>query len=129
MSAGGLVLCVEDVPDIGLLLRHILHSLPIEVVHAHDGLAALDVMAGRRPDLIVLDLMLPRMGGWEFLERVRANEDWCDIPVVILSVRDGADDRKRAGDLKVAHYMTKPFMPKSLQQVVRNLLGLDETDA
>jgi CheY-like chemotaxis protein len=129
MATKGLVLCVEDEPDIGLLLERTLDSLPVEVILMRDGLEALDMMAERQPDLIVLDLMLPRISGWEFLERVRANEDWRSIPVVILSVRSGSDDRRRGKDLEVAHYMTKPFVPRHLQQVVTELLGLEDSDA
>jgi DNA-binding response OmpR family regulator len=129
MSAKQVAFCVEDEPDIGLLLSRILENLSVEVVHLPDPQVALDKMAEQRPDLIVLDLMLPSMTGWDFLERVRKNEEWKDIPVIVLSVRTGSADRQRASDLHVAHYMTKPFVPKELQRVVREILGLAEQDA
>ena len=74
----------------------------------------------------VLDLMLPRISGWDFLEQVRANEKWRDIPVVILSVRGESEDRRRGQALNAAHYMTKPFVPRDLQKVVKELLGLED---
>lgn len=120
-----MVWCVEDEPDIGLLLSRILENLSIDVVHIHDPQIALDRMESQRPDLIVLDLMLPSMTGWDFLEQVRKNEKWKDIPVIILSVRTGSADRLRANELGVAHYMTKPFVPTELQRVVREILDLD----
>jgi DNA-binding response OmpR family regulator len=123
-----MVWCVEDEPDIGLLLSRILENLSIDVVHIHDPQIALDKMETQRPDLIVLDLMLPSMTGWDFLERIRKNEKWKDIPVIILSVRTGSGDRLRANELGVAHYMTKPFVPTELQRVVREILDLDERE-
>ena len=97
MPASRFVLCVEDEPDIGLLLERTLdmNSPSIEVVISPNGVDALEKMAERQPDLIVLDLMLPRISGWDFLEQVRANEKWRDIPVVILSVRGESEDRRR----------------------------------
>jgi len=128
MSARDVVWCVEDEPDIGLLLSRVLENLSVDVVHIHDPQIALDKMATERPDLIVLDLMLPSMTGWDFLEQVRENEAWREIPVVILSVRSGGADRQRASELKVAHYMTKPFVPTELQRVVREILDLNERE-
>lgn len=124
MTAAKLILCIEDEPDIGGLLERTLERLPVEVALVSNGLTALETMAERLPDLIVLDLMLPQMSGWDFLERVRENEDWQGLPVVVLTVRSGREDRKKGEELGIAEYITKPFMPRHLQEVVTTLLEI-----
>jgi DNA-binding response OmpR family regulator len=122
------VLCVEDEPDIGWLIDRALDDLPVDFILENNGVDALEQMSERQPDLIILDLMLPRVSGWDFLDQVRANDKWGQIPVIVLTVRSGREDRKRGEELGVAHYMTKPFMLGRLQQVVRELLDLEESD-
>src|SRR5579884_3255535 len=80
-----LILVVEDEPSIRHLVRAILEVDDYEISEAEDGTTALDQLRQRRPDLVLLDLSLPDMDGWTFLERCRAEPNCCDVPVVVLS--------------------------------------------
>ncbi len=124
-----LILCLEDEPDIRMLLERTLVSLPVAINMTHDATQALAEMAKSRPDLIVTDLQLPGISGWEFLEQVRTRDEWKEIPALVLSVRSAPENRRKGRELKVAKYMTKPFVPRHLQQVVQDLLGISDENS
>jgi len=100
------VLVVEDEPDIGALLGDLLESRGYRALVADDGRAALRLFHERRPDLVVLDLGLPGMDGWETLHRIR---DLSDAPVLILTARAAEEDKVRALHGGADDYMVKPF--------------------
>lgn len=128
MSENPVVLLVEDEPDIGLLLERTLASLPVEVVLAGDGVDALRALTKKPIKLTVLDLMLPDMTGWEILEQMRAREDWREMPVIVLSVRGEPEDIRRSKELNVSKYLTKPFVPRHLQELVLELLDIEKPE-
>jgi putative two-component system response regulator len=76
-------------------------------------------MGSRRPGLVLLDLMLPDMDGFEVCRRMRANAATRDVPVVVLSALNEADSRRRAKELDVLEYLTKPFDPDALMDAVQ----------
>jgi putative two-component system response regulator len=93
-----------------------------EIVVALDGESALDIVAEDKPDLILLDIMMPGIDGFEVLERLKASPATVDIPVVILSARTGADDWARGLELGAADYLTKPFdIPDVKACIIRHL--------
>jgi CheY-like chemotaxis protein len=113
------VLVVEDDSPIRTMLVDLLHDAGYRVVEAADGSEAIRHLRERRPDLIVLDLMMPRMSGWQFLERSRADLDQQNIPVVILSAIRGDSDYPAT--LGVAAWFTKPLDVERFLGVVGDL--------
>jgi DNA-binding response OmpR family regulator len=120
-SAKRHVLVVEDDSPIRDLVADLLADAGYAVVQASDGLEALQQLKATRPDLIVLDLMLPRMSGWQFLEQSRAELEQGHIPVLILSAIQGRGDYPNA--LGVAGWFTKPIDMDRFLGAVENLTG------
>jgi two-component system KDP operon response regulator KdpE len=111
----GKVLVVDDDPQILRAVRTSLHGHSYEVLTAGNGETALDVLPDADVDLIVLDLGLPGIGGHEVIRRVRA---WSEVPIIVLSVRDGQGDKVAAFDAGADDYVTKPFgMPELLARM------------
>jgi CheY-like chemotaxis protein len=95
-SATGQVLLVDDDDMVRRGVRLALEPIGWRVTEAENGRLALDSLAAARPDVIILDLMMPKMDGFEFLDELRARPDWRDIPVVVITAKDLTDaDRSR----------------------------------
>jgi DNA-binding response OmpR family regulator/DNA-binding CsgD family transcriptional regulator len=117
------VLVIDDEPDIRHLIRINLELDGYRVVLAADGAEGLEVVARRRPDVIVLDVMMPTIDGWEVLSRLKASNDLATVPVVMLTVRADTMDRLRGGIEGAIRYLTKPFSPPQLRDAVRDALS------
>jgi DNA-binding response OmpR family regulator len=87
-----------------------------------DGLQALEQVREKRPDLIILDIMMPHMDGWQVLQQLRQDEELRDIPVVVLTARTGDADIIRGWELGADDYITKPFSPLALVKTVQMVL-------
>ena len=122
------ILVVDDEPDIRQLVRFTLGLDGHEVVEAQDGGEALDVVARHRPDLIVLDVMMPEVSGWDALTRLKADGDARvrHIPVVMLTALSSAMDRARGGIEGAVRYLAKPIAPDDLRSTVTEALIGDE---
>ncbi len=118
-SVGGRVLVVEDDEEIADVLRRSLRAEGYEVRAAADGIEALDLAAGYMPDLVVLDLGLPRLDGVEVCRRLRAEGD---VPILILTARAETEDRVAGLDSGADDYLVKPFERKELLARIRALL-------
>lgn len=116
------VLAVDDDDVIRGLLQVNLEMEGYDVMAAVDGRDALAKVAERRPDLILLDVMMPYVSGWEVVERLKANVETRDIPVVFLSARAMEADIRKGLELGVERYVTKPFDPIDLMGLVGALL-------
>ena len=118
------ILVAEDDPDLQSLLRHALESDGYAVYIAADGQEALDQYDALSPDLLVLDIMMPRLSGFEVLRELRG-DDACrqDVPVLVLTARSGEDDVLAGFELGVDDYLTKPFVIGELRARVRALLA------
>jgi adenylate cyclase len=116
----GVVLVVEDDHDIRGLLRHRLARWPIEIVEAVSGEVALEIARARRPALVVLDILLPGIDGWEVLRQLRGDPGLADVPVVIVSI---VDDPGEDGRPAVQGYLQKPFHTATVNRVFEALLG------
>ena len=103
------VLVVEDVPDIRLLLVETLADAGFQVIQAGDGMVALEKASHERPDVVLLDVMMPVMDGFEVLGRLREDPATRHIPVVMLTSLSALEGEKRGMDLGVTHYLTKPL--------------------
>jgi len=115
------VLVVEDDSPIRVMLADVLHDAGYQVVEASNGLEAIQVLHDAPPHLIVLDLMLPRMSGWLFLERSRELIDQHHIPVIVLSAIQGHGDYPAS--LGVAAWFTKPLDVERFLSAVESLTG------
>ncbi|NJN94526.1 MAG: response regulator [Anaerolineales bacterium] len=109
------ILCIEDEPEMIELMRLVLEREGFEVTGAVGGEQGLKTMRHRRPDLILLDLMMPGIDGWEVYRQMRADKELMDIPVVIVTAKAQSIDKVLGLQVaKVADYITKPFGPKDL---------------
>jgi CheY-like chemotaxis protein len=117
------VLVVDDDAAVRELITVNLELEGFVVASAEDGVAALAAVDAFGPDLVTLDVMMPRLGGFETLERLRADPRTASIPVVMVTSRTRAADRARAEELGVAAYVTKPFEPGELVEVISRLTG------
>ena len=121
----GRVLVVDDEPDVLLLCRLNLQQRGHELLEASDGSSALELARDRRPDVIVLDLMLPGMTGYEVLETLQQDERTSDIPVLVLTAKSLRADRERCHRLGASGFLTKPFLPSELCEMVESLFPTD----
>lgn len=120
---GGRVLLIEDEPNIIEAIRFILSRDGWAVDVHSDGATALDAVAARRPDLVILDVMLPNRSGYDILADLRANADTEALPVMMLTARGQKKDRETAERFGVSRFMTKPFSNSEVLASVRELVG------
>jgi len=118
------ILSVDDEKDVTDLVRFHLSRAGYEVLTAASGREALDTIGVRRPDLIVLDLMLPDIDGFGVCEILRRQAVTATIPIVILTAWATTDAQHLGLELGALDYLTKPFSPKELVVRVRRLLNL-----
>jgi two-component system, OmpR family, alkaline phosphatase synthesis response regulator PhoP len=116
------ILVVDDDQEIVRLLKSYLSQEGLTVFTALDGAEALHVVRRERPDLVVLDLMLPGRDGWEVTRRMRADEQLASIPILMLTARVDDADKIRGLELGADDYVTKPFNPKEVVARVRAIL-------
>lgn len=119
------VLVVDDEPDVLLLCRVNLEFEGYEVMEASDGVEAMARVRDRRPDVVLLDVMMPRMDGWQVLKELKGDDDLKDIPVVMLTAKVQDQDQIRGWSSGASEYITKPFSPLSLSQVLDDVLSDD----
>ncbi len=115
------VLVVDDSEVIRELIRVNLELEGFDVCTAEDGQAALERIEELQPDLVTLDVVMPRLDGFQTAARLRANEATRHIPLVMVSAAAQEGDLQRGRDVGVSAYITKPFQPEELVQVVRSL--------
>ena len=123
------VLVVEDEPHIVDSLSFLMKKAGFEVFIARDGDAALRMVESRPPDLMLLDIMLPRRDGFEVLKTVRLNQAWRDIRVILLTAKGRDVDRLKGMELGADDFVTKPFSTKDIVRLVKQHLGVEESTA
>lgn len=116
------VLVVDDEAPIRLLCRVNLEAEGMEVLEASDGIEGVEAARTRRPDVILLDVMMPGMDGWQVAERLVEDESTTHIPLIFLTARAELRDRAKGLELGGVDYITKPFNPVELASVVERLL-------
>jgi DNA-binding response OmpR family regulator len=117
------VLVVDDEPDVLLLCRLNLEQRGHEVLEALNGDVALELARANAPDLVVLDLMLPGIDGYQVLQALRAEETTSTTPVLVLTAKSLQADRERSRQLGAAAFLTKPFLPDELCEMVDEMLS------
>ena len=121
------ILCIEDEPEMIDLIRLILGRRGFEVVGAAGGKEGLEKMRENTPDLVLLDLMMPDMDGWEVYQQMKADEKTKDIPVIVVTAKAQSIDKVLGLHIaKVDDYIAKPFSPQDLLSSVDKVFG--ETD-
>jgi DNA-binding response OmpR family regulator len=126
--AKGKILVVDDEVYIVQILEFSLSRIEgYEVITASDGEEALEKVQEGRPDLVVLDVMMPRMDGYEACKRLKAEEATKDIPVILLSAKGRAMDQNRGFEVGADDYITKPFSPRKLIEKINTVLGKTES--
>jgi DNA-binding response OmpR family regulator len=119
----GKVLVVDDDEVIRQLITVNLHLEGFEVTTATDGQDCLDQVLDIMPDVITLDVMMPRLDGWTTAQQLRSGEATSHIKLLLITARAQDDDKRRGRSIGVDAYLTKPFDPAELIQVVRELAG------
>jgi DNA-binding response OmpR family regulator len=118
------ILVIDDEPDVLLLCRVNLEHAGHQVVEAGDGTHGIELARSEHPDAIVLDLMLPMLDGVEVLERLADDEATRALPVIILSAKTLREDRVRCLRAGAVAYLTKPFSPIELAELVSTVSAM-----
>ena len=116
------VLVIDDEAPIRLLCRVNLEAEGIEVLEAADGPKGLELARSERPDVVLLDVMMPGLDGWRVAEELLEDDRTRQIPIIFLTARAEFRDRARGLDIGGVDYVTKPFNPLELAPLVRGLL-------
>lgn len=119
------VVCIEDEPEMIDLVRLILGRKGYEVIGANGGIEGLDAVRRERPDIILLDLMMPDMDGWEVYQQIKADPALKQIPVVVVTAKAQSIDKVLGLHIaKVDDYITKPFGPQELLESIEKILSV-----
>ena len=119
---GKCILVVEDQADNREILRDLLTFSGFEIVEATDGAQALDAITKRRPDLILMDIQLPVMDGYEATRRIKADPATKDIPIIVVTSYARSGDEAKARAAGSDDYVAKPFSPRALLTKIRKYL-------
>ena len=117
------VLVADDDDDILELVVFRLERSGYTVLQAHDGAQALELARSSQPDLAVLDVMMPKMDGFELTQRLREEEGTSKMPIILLTARSQEADIQRGFDAGADDYIRKPFSPQELRSRVQAILG------
>jgi DNA-binding response OmpR family regulator len=118
------VVCIEDEPEMIDLVRLILSREGFEVIGAPGGMEGLHAVEDLQPQLVLLDLMMPDIDGWEVYQRMKANPNTRNIPVIVLTARAQSIDKVLGLHIaKVDDYITKPFGPAELMRSISRVLA------
>jgi two-component system, cell cycle response regulator DivK len=117
------VLIVDDIPEQRDIYCTLLRFHGYDVIEAENGEEALAVAGAELPDVIVMDVMLPRLDGWQATERLKADPRTADLPVIILTSRAFKPDQERSALVGADAYLSKPCDPSNLLREVRRFVG------
>jgi len=117
------VLVVDDEPNIVMSLRFLMEREGFEVEVAPTGEAALDALGQAPADLVLLDVMMPRLDGFEVCQRIRGNPAWAGTKIVMLTAKGREVERDKGLALGADEYVTKPFSTRELVARVKQILG------
>jgi two-component system, OmpR family, response regulator VicR len=119
------VVCIEDEPEMIDLVKLILGRKGFDLIGAVGGREGLETVRKLKPDLVLLDLMMPDMDGWEVYQQMKADDNLKGIPVIVVTAKAQSIDKVLGLHIaKVDDYVTKPFGPQELLQSVNKVLGL-----
>ncbi len=116
------VLIIDDSQTIRRSAENMLSSEQVDILTAEDGFQALSIIAEEKPHLIFIDIVMPRLDGYQACAIIKNNPDYRDIPVIMLTSKDGLFDRARGEVVGSDHYLTKPFTKDELLQSLQQHL-------
>ena len=119
------IFLADDEPDIKLILKRYLELDGFEVVTGSDGREAMEKAGSTKFDLLILDVMMPFMNGWEVCKKLKADPSTRDIPVIILTAKSQSIDSLMSYECGADEYATKPFEYPELSKTIKRLLGLE----
>jgi two-component system, OmpR family, alkaline phosphatase synthesis response regulator PhoP len=122
------VLVIDDEPDILLLCRVNLEHAGHEALWAMDGENGLALLREQRPDAVVLDLMLPKIDGFDVLKTLERERAVADVPIVVLTAMAGEQERRTSFEIGADEFITKPFSPGSLLDILDQLMAMTPSD-
>jgi DNA-binding response OmpR family regulator len=129
-SMGSKILIVDDEVHIRTLLEQSLEDLEedfdVEIHTAENGQEGLDSIRSLHPGLVLLDIMMPMMSGYDVCQAVREDADFDDVKIILLTAKGQEADRERGIDVGATQYMTKPFDPDELLDIAKEMLGLED---
>ncbi len=117
------VLVVDDEPFILMMIEDKLKTAQIDVVTVRESQYALEYIRKERPDLVILDWMMPGLSGIELCKMIKADPTLQDLPIFMLTAKGQDADEEKGMQCGVKRYITKPFSPKSLLEMVRETIG------
>ncbi len=123
------ILIVDDYPNMVDMLSVRLRAAGFDVIAAYDGMAGLQMARHENPDLVILDVLLPKMDGFKVCRMLKYDERFRHIPVIMLTSRARDVDRKMGLDMGADDYVFKPYDPAELMQRIDKLLGLSDQKA
>jgi len=121
------ILIVDDEPHLRMLLQQTLEELEdegVELLMASDGEQALEIIRGEQPDLVFLDVMMPKKNGFDVCEAVKQEDRLSNTCIILLTAKGQEFDRQRGQEVGADLYMTKPFDPDALLEKARSVLGI-----
>ena len=119
-----ITLIIEDSPEVATIIELSLRPTGMKFVHAENGPLALDYLTHERPDLIILDIGLPGMDGWEVLDRLREQNLSDGVPIIVMTAHADSDSRKTGKLYMVDAYLTKPVSPAVIRETVQKVMAL-----
>ena len=119
------ILVVDDEPNARSLLRLILVRAGFQVLVAQDGYEALKQVKDKVPDVMILDIMMPGIDGFEVCEKLRSNEETATLPIIMLSARADPESVNKGLQVGATKYLTKPVTPELLTQQVNDVLSIE----
>jgi len=120
-----MVVCIEDDPDIIMLIRLMLRSTGFEIIGAVGGREGLETVRNIKPDLVLLDLMMPEVDGWQVYDELQGNTELQSIPVIAVTCKSSIPDRQRGFEVfGRENYITKPIVEEILLRSVNLALGI-----
>lgn len=123
MTPGKKILIVEDEPDFRVALRMRLEANGYDIVEADDGIRGLDAVRQHNPDLVILDVMMPRMDGFKVARLLKYSAKYKHVPLMMLTVMSQASDRKKGQAVGADAYLTKPYQPQELLDTISTLVS------
>lgn len=118
------ILVVDDSSTMRMLVKMSLKSFKgYEVLEANDGVSAIESCSNVNFDLIITDLNMPEMNGFDFIKYIKKNPNYKDIPIIVLTTEGRDDDKNQAMELGATEYIVKPFQPNQIIQLVKKFLS------
>lgn len=117
------VLIVDDESYIVTSLSYVMKNAGFEVDSAGDGEEALEKVKAKAPDLVILDIMMPKLDGFEVCKQIRSNPDWNSVRIIMLTAKGRDSEREKGLELGADDYLTKPFSTRDILQRAKDMLA------